>query len=205
MSVGWSTPAVEVQTVSGLPHFAAADELEREILAEAGLSVGTTRARPSPTTFHVASTADGQILGVACTTIGPLAELPLGLALQTVGELVDDEHPLPGPVCELVSLAVTQGEDTDGVAELLYRSFFQHAVRARARCITIGVDPWLVDVLREQYGVPFETIGPPIDLLGRQLLPVGGDLLQLEQTVAVHAPDFHAFLTDGLSEDLTLA
>lgn len=205
MSVEWSTPTAKVRTVSGLPHFAAADELEREILADAGLSSGSSVARLSPTTFHIATRPDGEVLGVASTTVGPLAELPLGLALRAMDVPVDHDQPLPGPACELVSLAVHATNDTDGVAELLYRSFYQHAVHSSARSIVIGVDPWLLDLMREQYGVPFETIGPLLDLLGRQLLPIGGDLAQLEHAVARAAPEFHAFLTADSTEDLTPA
>ncbi len=202
MSTQWSNPAIAMSTVSGLPHFAVADELRREILADAGLTTSGTDARPSPTAFHIATDSDGRVLGVASTTVGPLADLPLGLALRAAGAEVDDDQPVPGPTCELVSLAVNRTGDTDGVAELLYRAFYQHAVRSAARSIVIGVDPWLVDLLREQYGVPLETIGPLLDLLGRQLLPVGGDLSRLEANVATQAPDFHAFLTAGLPGDL---
>ena len=205
MSLQWSQEAIKVSLVSGLPHFSAADEMEREILADAGLTGPGPRTRPSPTTFHIASGPHGQVLGVASSTVGPLAELPLGLALRAVGAEVDDEKPLPGPVCELVSLAVNNTDDTDGVAEVLYRSFYQLAVKSAVRSIVIGVDPWLVDLMREQYGVPFETVGPLLDLLGRQLLPVGGELRRLEAEVATRTPEFHAFLTSGLADDLAPA
>lgn len=59
--------------------------------------------------------------------------------------------------------------------------------------------------MRDQYGIPFETIGPLINLLGRQLLPVGGILSELESGIARRAPDFHGFLTALTSEDLAPA
>lgn len=194
---------LSIHVVSGLPSFLAADRLEAAMLAEAGLAPGDRRLpdRGSPTAFHVALGPKGEALGVACTTIGPLPDLPLGLALARMGVPIDRHFPLPGPTCELVSLAVEPMADGSGIAEALYRSFYLRARRHPAQSLAVGVDPWVFDILREQYGVPFEVLGPPLDLLGRELLPVGGELGALEAGVAEKAPRFHAFLTGPLDAE----
>ena len=191
---------LQVHTISGLPTFAAADELEREILRAAGLTETSAQDPPrqhSPTTFHIASRPGGPPLGVAATTIGPLAEVPLGLALIRAGVTVTEYQPLPGPVCELVNLAVDHSQDSAGVSELLYRAVYRWAEAARVPSLVVGLDPWILDVMQEQYGVPFQPIGPLLDLLGRELLPVGGELAVLESKIAVSNPAFHTFLTSA--------
>jgi hypothetical protein len=187
---------ITVHTLSGMPTFAAATALEREMRLEAGVSAYTSAGdRPSPTVFHIATGPDGTTLGVASTSVGELADLPMGLALLRSGVEVTDLSPLPGPVCELVSLAVDPSVRTEGVAEVLYRAFYRRARSSSSMSLAANIDPWLVDVLREQYGVAFRTIGPPVELMGRQLLPVGEELTLLEEAVEAADPAFHAFLT----------
>jgi hypothetical protein len=185
-------------TLSGFPSFAATEQLEAAMLAEAAidLTAAPSRERRSPTTFHLAMGLDGP-LGMAASTVGPLAELPLGLALAAAGVDVATEVGLPDAACELVSLSVDgdTARDTTGVTEALYRSFYRQAKRAGAQSAVVGVDPWVFDVLREQYGVPFVVLGPPIELLGRELLAVGGDIQQLEAGIQRDAPGFFAYLT----------
>jgi len=185
-------------TLSGFPSFAASERIEAEILAEAELNLiePPSQRRRSPTTFHVAS-SNGEPLGVAASTVGPLAELPLGLALRAAGVDVETEIELPNDTCELVSLSVDPDaeRDTTGVTEALYRSFYRHAKQSGSRSAVVGVDPWVFDVLTEQYGVPFTVLGPPIDLLGRELLAIGGELSVLEEGVLRNAPDFFTYLT----------
>lgn len=192
-----------VTRLSGLPVFEAADRIEHEMLAEAGMASTRppSRDRRSPTTFHVAVTADGRPLASASSTFGPLAEVPLGLALADVGVEITDMDPLPGPVLELVSLAVERGAaPVPGVAEAVYRSFYQQAKRDGARSLVVGIDPWVFDLLGDQYGIPFQILGPPLVGLGRELLPVGGRIDELEAGIAVHSPEFYAYLQE--SDDL---
>jgi hypothetical protein len=189
-------PQFAMYTLSGFPSFAATERMEAEILAEADLDLTEppSSGRVSPTTFHLALGLDGP-LGVAATTIGPLADLPLGLALRAAGvDLAEIE--LPDDACELVSLSVDHDieRDTTGVTEALYRSFYRQAKQSGAQSAVVGVDPWVFDVLTEQYGVPFQLLGPPLDLLGRELLAIGGDLRVLEEGVRRDAPAFFAYL-----------
>jgi hypothetical protein len=185
-------------TLSGFPSFAATERLEAEILAEAAieLSEPPSRGRQSPTTFHVAISG-GEPLGVATTTVGPLADLPLGLALRAAGVDLGAEIDLPDTTCELVSLSIDPDAErnTTGVTEALYRSFYRHAKQSGARSVVVGVDPWVFDVLTEQYGVPFTVLGPPLDLLGRELLAIGGEIEVLEQGILQHAPEFFTYLS----------
>ncbi len=184
--------------LSGFPSFVASERLEAEILAEADLDVSEppSSGRVSPTTFHVAL-ADGQPLGLAASTVGPLAELPLGLALRAAGVDVATEVDLPDLACELVSLSVDPdaARDTTGVTEALYRSFYRHTKQSGAASAVVGVDPWIFDVLTEQYGVPFTVLGPPLDLLGRELLAIGGEVAALEEGIRRDAPEFFAYLS----------
>lgn len=184
--------------LSGFPSFAATERLEAEMLAEADLALiqPPSQGRVSPTTFHIAL-SEGIPLGAAATTVGPLAELPLGLALRAAGVDLCGEPALPDDTCELVSLSIDPDTErtTTGVTEALYRSFYRHAKQAGARSLVVGVDPWVYDALTEQYGVPFTVLGPPLELLGRQLLAVGGELAALEEGVMAHAPEFFAYLS----------
>lgn len=189
-----------VYRISGFPAFVAAVKLEEEILAAAGLSEAPRFAhqRSSPTVMHVAVDERGLPLGVASSTVGPFAEVPLGMALTAAGVDLTGHLLVPDPVCELVSLAVDPemaGEErVTGVTEALYRSFYRRAKQSEARSAVAGVDPWIFDLLTEDYGVPFRVLGPPLELLGRQLLAVGGDLEELEIGVAAAAPEFAAYL-----------
>lgn len=189
-------PQFSLYTLRGFPSFAATERIEAEMLAEADLDLTRppSSTRVSPTVFHLALGPDGP-LGSAASTVGPLAELPLGLALQAAGVDVA-EIDLPGPACELVSLSVDSdpARDTTGVTEALYRSFYRQAKASGAQSAVVGVDPWVFDVLTEQYGVPFTVLGPPLELLGRELLAIGGDLRVLEDGVRRDAPAFFAYL-----------
>ncbi|HWJ97166.1 MAG TPA: hypothetical protein VNQ33_03335 [Acidimicrobiales bacterium] len=191
-------PHFSMFTLSGFPSFAATERLEAQMLAEADLPLlaPPSSGRVSPTTFHVAL-ADGEPLGLAASTVGPLAELPLGLGLRAAGVDVETEVDLAGPACELVSLSVDPDADRDttGVTEALYRSFYRHAKRSGALSLVVGVDPWIFDTLTEQYGVPFAVLGPTLDLLGRELLAIGGEITALEEGVRRNAPGFFAYLS----------
>ena len=206
-------PHFSMFTLNGFPSFAASEQIEADLLAEAEVvdidlaALGSPRsARVSPTTFHLAL-ADGRPLGAAASTVGPLAELPLGLALREAGVDVAAEIDLPDDACELVSLSIDPDahQDTSGVTEALYRSFYRHAVARRARSLVVGVDPWILDVLTEQYGIPFTALGPPIDLLGRELLAIGGELAILEEGVRRTAPDFFTYLSQPADDRAPVA
>jgi hypothetical protein len=93
-----------------------------------------------------------------------------------------------------VSLSEDRTADLTGVAEALYRSFYQQAKQQGAESLVLSIDPWVLDLLNEQYGVPFQVIGPMLDQLGRTLLPVGGRLVDLEAGIAEHAPEFLAYM-----------
>lgn len=188
-----------VSRLNGHPAFVAADRVESEMLLAAGLDAEhrPSRDRPSPTTFHVAVDRSGSPVAAACSTVGPLPDLPIGLVLQSIGVEVTDQEPLPGPVCELVSVSADRSASGRGVTEALYRSFYQQARIDEARSLVVGVDPWLSDLLVEQYGVPFTILGPPFELLGRELLAVGGRLSHLEAGIAANAPEFFAFLRES--------
>lgn len=200
-------PEFNVHQVTGFPSFHEAEVLEHEMLAEAGLTGGVAARRASPTTFHVATDRRGTPVGVATSTIGPLADLPLGLALTAAGMDIELEHHLPDPACELVSMSVDLAavgrDDLNGITEALYRSFYRRARGSAARTAVVGVDPWLFDVMVEEYGIPFEIIGPPIRLLGRELLAIGGDLEVLEAGVRVARPDFASYLDEPYGDLLT--
>ncbi len=203
-------PQFSLFTLSGLASFTASDRMEEAMLAEASLPgeaevlpLRSRRARSSPTTFHVAI-SEGVPIGVATSTVGPFAELPLGLLLVERGADLASDADLPDPVCELVSVSVdaAAATGTDGVTEALYRSFYRQAKRAGAQSVVVGVDPWIYDVLREQYGVPFRVIGPPLEALGRELLAIGGSIAELEEGTRSLAPEFFAYLDQPYGDEL---
>lgn len=196
--------AFTVHVLSGLPSFGEVAELAGEMLAEAEVSAPADVAavaaslggRRSPTTAHLAIDGLGRPLGVATSTVGPFAELPLGLVLARAEIVVPEELEPPSPVCELVS--ITQDEsgrvDTAGVTEALFRSVYRRARHLGARSIVAGIDPWLVDVLAERYGIELTALGPSFWSLERELLAVAGDLNRLERGVARRAPAFAEYL-----------
>lgn len=188
-----------VHTLTGLPSFDEVSRLEEEMRAEAGLVVigDRTPSRPSPTTSHIAIDNVGRPLGVATSTVGRFAELPIGLALTAAGVDVQADMDLRQPACELVSISADESgpEAAAGVTEALFRSVYRRAKEVGAGSIVVGVDPWLHDVLRERYGADFTPLAPTYTLLGRELLAIGGDIDVLEESVARHAPAFAAYLT----------
>lgn len=196
-----------VFTLSGFPSFAVTERLEAEMLIEADLPTIElpSSGRVSPTTFHMAL-SDGEPLGAAASTRGPLAELPLGLALTASGIDLATEVDLPDDACELVSLSVDPDaqRDTTGVTEALYRSFYRHAKASGARSVVVGVDPWVFDALSEQYRVPFTVLGRPLDLLGRELLAVGGEIAVLEDGIRRDNPAFFDYLAAPASGRIPL-
>ena len=194
-----------VELISGLPNFVAVREIQVELCADAGLPL--TAAEPhrasSPTTFHVACDATRRPLGVASSAVGPFAELPLGQAMAARGLALPGPELLEDPVCELVSIAITRNagvERIDGLAEAMYRSFYQRAVASRAASIAVGVEPWLLDVLQEEYGIPFQSLGPCFTAAGRTLLPAGGRVADLQAGTIRANPSFAAYL--GIAPDL---
>lgn len=184
-----------VSRFTGLPSFQMEDRLESQILSEAEADPGSTflRDRPSPTTFHVANRGR-QPVAAAVSTVGHLSEVPLGLALAAAGVDITDLQPVPSPVSELVSMSEDRAVTVNGVTEALYRSFYQQSKIQGARSLVVGIDPWVLDLLNEQYGLPFKVIGPMLELLGRTLLPVGGRLAELEAGIAVNSPRFFEFM-----------
>lgn len=186
---------ITVRLLNGLPSFTVQSDLETEMLVEAGLTDRTSflRERTSPTTVHVASIGNVPV-ATAVVTVGPLPELPLGRMLAQAGIEITDDDPLPSPVAELVSLSSDRDRDGEGITEMLYRSYYQQARRAGAESLAVGMDPWVFDLLTDQYGIPFQVLGPLIDSLGRVLLPAGARIDDLEAGVALHAPEFLRFL-----------
>lgn len=194
------TVGLNVLTIAGQPSFAAVEELEREMRVEAGMPADpVTFTRTSPTAFHVVLDVDGRCLGVASTTVGDLAELPIGHALRAEGVDLGAEPPLVGPVCELVSIAVAPSAETTGVTEVLYRACYRRARMMGAANLAVALEPWLLDILQERYGVPFAAIGPILSYGGRDLLPVGGRLDDLVYGVGATRPHFLQFLEEGLA------
>lgn len=191
-----------VTLISGLPEFAAARRIEDQLRLDAEVPrlPGSHRASQSPTTFHVACDGTRRPLGVGCSTVGPLAELHLGLAMAAAGQPLPGPDVLPEPVCEFASLAVARDAGAHritGVTETLYRSFYRHAVASRARSLALAVEPWLFDILGEEYGIPLHVLGPSLELGGRDLVPAGGIIEDLEAGVAAANPEFAAFLGIG--------
>ena len=195
-----------VHRLTGLPSFVEAARIEEQILADAGLPTGPLgdAGRQSPTTFHIAVDERGLPLGVAASTVGPLGELPLGFALAAAGQEVLPHGLVPDPACELVSLAVDAelaGKDrVTGVTEALYRSFYRRARLSEAQSAVAGVDGWIFDLLTEEYGLPFTVLGPPIQILGRELLAIGGPLAVLEAGLLQSRPEFAAYLNEPFDE-----
>lgn len=194
---------ITVRLLNGLPNFTIQSDLETEMLTEAGLGSAASYLsdRVSPTTVHVVSVGAVPV-AAAVVTIGPLADLPIGRLLADQGIEIARDDPLPAPVAELVALSSDRSARPDGVTERLYRSYYQQARRAGVKSLAVGMDPWVFDLLTEQYGAPFEVLGPLVDTLGRVILPAGARLDDLEAGVASHSPGFLEFLRSDEPSEL---
>ncbi|MEZ5139293.1 MAG: hypothetical protein R2711_11165 [Acidimicrobiales bacterium] len=135
---------------------------------------------------------------MASSAVGPFAELPLGQAMAAHSP--SRARAAEDPVCELVSIAITRNagaERIDGLAEAMYRSFYQRAVAPRAASIAVAPSRGC-STLQEEYGIPFQSLA----LLRRRAAPCPrGRRVADPQAGTLRAnPSFAAYL--GIALDL---
>lgn len=185
---------VEIQVISGFPLIDRATEIYRGMLGQAGMA-GAEVAHPPEvrpewkSSFHIAIDGSGTVLGVLHARIGRLSELFLA-------ETVDPDQRLAEPICECPSLAVDPAATGMGITELLYRSVYCFARRHGAGSLVTALDAVTVELFRQDYGVTFRPLGPVSTRFGYELMPVGEDLVVLEDEVRRRRPEFLAFLTE---------
>lgn len=195
---GPATPAgVTVQVVTGDPLIDRATMIYREMLAQAGVegadAAQPPQARPPErTAFHVAIDASGRALGVMHTTLGSPDQLVLG-------NLIDRDERLGGPICECPSIAVVPEAAGAGITELLYRSVYCFARRRGARSLAALLDPLTLRLFQEEYGIPFRALGPVTSYLGFDTVVAGEDIHVLEEGVRRQRPEFFEFLVEPLT------
>jgi hypothetical protein len=144
-------------------------------------------------TFHVIAHGES-VKGVVRSIIGDYPDLPVG-HFDT-----DVPHPT-GPVCEYASLAIEPGaRGCSGVAEALYRSVWQFAVRAEASGLVAITEQWLLDLLRDHYGIPFRQLGPSEWYMGGDCIPIGSSNRSIAQVLSRTRPSFWRFLCDDTSD-----
>lgn len=182
-----------VHVVTGDPLLTRSLDLYRQGLAEAGVA-GAEAATPPPvrplgrTSFHVASDASGNPVGVIHATVGTLDQLSLGA-------LMDPDKRLDDVICECPSIAVVPGAP-DGTTELLYRSVYVFACRHGAQSLTAAVDPLTLNVFRDEYGIMFRALGPVDTHLGFDSVAVGENISVLENALRHLRRDFFDFLIE---------
>lgn len=144
--------------------------------------------------FHVVKDNDDQLVGVVRGLVGEFRDLPVGHFVTTV------EVP-PNPVYEYASLAVVKEGRSLGVAEALYRSVWNHAVRCGVGGLVAIVEEWLLNLLTDHYCFGFERLGPTEWYMGGHCLPAGGQLARISCQLPDERPKLWSFLTETLSAD----
>ena len=91
--------------------------------------------------------------------------------------------------------------DREETTELLYRSVYVFARRHGAESLVASVDPMTLDIFRDEYGIMFRALGPVQHHLGFDTLPVGEEMVTLENSLCVHRPDFYEFLTEPFTDN----
>jgi hypothetical protein len=189
---------VSVHVVMGDPLLSRATEIYRHNLAEAGVEGAEHAVPPSHrpvgrTSFHVVVSPNGEPVGVMRASLGTIDQLSLG-------GLIDRDKRPEGFVCECPLIAVAPGAPEE-TTELLYRSVYVFARRHGAESLIASVDPMTLDIFREEYGIMFRALGPVQHHLGFDTLPVGEEMVTLENSLCVHRPDFYEFLTEPFTDN----
>lgn len=138
--------------------------------------------------FHVVHEGD-EVIGTIRTLPGVLSDLPTGHHWEL------DKSLLPGPVIEIASFVVVPGMRGLGASEVLMGSAFRWVLERRGSSVLAMVDPWLLDVLRDAYGLPFKELGPAIPYMGGLPLPVGALMSEVCDAVPAHNPRFWKVIT----------
>lgn len=189
--------AITVQMVTGDPLVSRATDIYRQMLTDAGVEGADSAEppqgrRPWLTTFHVAVDGRGTALGVLHATVGPLERL-------RIARLVDPDERLADPVCECPSIAVEPSASGRGVTELLFRSVYCFARRQGARSLAMAIEPLILDVLRDGYGIMLRPLGEVTSYMGVEAVAAGEELEVLEEAVQRLQPAFASFLMEPFS------
>jgi hypothetical protein len=175
LPAGWGVAVAEGSLIRD------AERMEYEVFVEVGFCEPSSNGRAEEfdrwrdeSRFKVVLDEHRRIHGVVRELFGSYDDLPVGSFPR------DDAYP-PDPVLEYASLAVPRTVRNAGIAEELYRSVWQDAVRIGAGgLVAIGAD-WLLHILNDTYGYGFRVLGAGRWYMGSDCIPVGtsmDDLLQ---------------------------
>jgi hypothetical protein len=176
---------------------AVAERLEYQVFVEIGYCEPSPSGRAEEfdpwrdeSRFKVVLDTGGRIRGVVRELYGSYDDLPVGSFPRW------DDYP-PDPVFEYASLAVPRSARNAGIAEGLYRSVWQDALRVGAPgLVAIGAH-WLLDILNGAYDLGFGQLGPGRHYMGSECLPVGTSMSDL-LTRLKNQPRFFRWATEEI-------
>ena len=179
--------------------FKRAEALEYETFVTEGFCMAEPHHRVvsydrwrDQSTFHVALEGD-DVKGVIRCIIGTFEDLPIGHFKIT------DDVP-PDPLCEYASLAIGASARSFGVAEALYRSVWQHALRESTSGLVAIAEEWLLDLLRDHYGFGFHAVGPAEWYMGGDCLPIVASHAEIVERLPSERPGLLRYLLHRLHE-----
>lgn len=170
---GWSVVLAEGSLVE------EAERLEYDVFVEIGFCEPSTSGRAEEfdpwrdaSRFKVVLDSEGRPQGVARELFGNYDDLPIGTFPRY------EEYP-PDPVMEYASITVSKDVRRGGVAECLYRTGWQDAVRFGASgLVAIGAD-WAFAILNGTFDLGFRQLGPGRYYMGGDCLPMGTSMTDL--------------------------
>jgi hypothetical protein len=188
---GWRVDVAEGDQV------AVAERLEYDVFVEIGYCGPSPDGRAEEfdpwrdeSRFKVVLDTGGGIHGVARELYGSYDSLPVGSFPRW------DDYP-PDPVFEYASLAVPHSARDAGIAEALYRSVWQDALRVGASgLVAIGAE-WLLAILNDTYDLGFRQLGPGRHYMGSECIPVGTSMSDLLDRLK-NQPRFFRWATEEI-------
>lgn len=196
---------VEVRSVAGMSELAAARRFQAQRYLEAQYvttqDISADGVVDDPwvpfSDYFTAHDVDGEMLGT-CRMIRPS---PLGL--QTFAkatlypETVQKFSAVPAWACvEISALATSRKRARTSTA--LYVNVWREAVLRRHVYMFAFMDSRVVKVLRGMFASPFEQIGPTLQFMGSETVPV---VMHIPTSILVYTerrPDLYNLLEDAL-------
>jgi GNAT superfamily N-acetyltransferase len=156
-----------------------AEHLEYEVFLSVGFCEPSSAGRieefdpwRADSRFKVVLDSDDRIRGLVRELYGRYDDLPVGTFRRYA------DYP-PDPVIEYASLAVDPDVQSTGVAEWLYASVWQDAIRVGAGgLVGVGAD-WMLTILNDVWNLGFRQLGEGRWYMGGDCIPIGTSLADM--------------------------